>query len=303
MRARRRFLLLAGVVALDVVLVFVALRPRPASDVAQAVTTATPSAERSAQSAPRGDTGSTTRPDRALLADVTGATALRVTSAGTCSGGGAAVELSTDEGTSWTALDLPVEAVFRVRVTGAGSGAVVGAGRDCRPVLYSTEDAGASWSGPGTTDGTWHRYLPAADRLHAPSRDVAVPCGQGVALVDLAPATVSTATILCADGAIQRTADAGATWERQGALPGAASINQGSARTLFAAVSGQDGCAGVGIQTSTDGGARWTVTGCAADATARDGVALTFTDADRGLLVTADRAYRTGDGGKVWAAA
>jgi photosystem II stability/assembly factor-like uncharacterized protein len=298
--ARRRLLLLAGIVALDVVLISVALRPRPAADVAGASATAA-SADVSAAVIPT--TKATVVPPAgraAVLVDLAGATAVRVTTPGTCAAGGAAVQVSTDAGTTWTDVDVPVRTVLRVRVTGAGTAALIGAGGDCRPAAYQTTDAGRSWPRAGDTAGMWHRYGRSAARLHTPAADVALPCPGGVALTDLAPGSPTVATVLCADGSVHRTTNGGTRWERRGEVPGAVAVNQSSAARLVAAVTGSARCAGIEIRTSTDGGAIWTVTGCAADAPAEGGAGLTFGDPERGLLVAGTATYRTADGGATW---
>jgi hypothetical protein len=294
--------LLAGIVALDLVLIAVALRPRPAVDVAGAA--ATPASADSSQTPdPTPTVTSTEAPiagSAALLVDLAGTTAVRVTAPGTCASGGAAVQVSGDAGVTWSDVEVPVRIVLRVRVTGAGAAGLVGAGADCRPAAYQTTDAGRSWPRAGDTAGTWHRYGRSAARLHTPAADVALPCPGGVALTDLAPGSLTLATVLCADGSVYRTTNGGTRWQRRGELAGAVAINQSSAARLVAAVTGSDGCDGIEVRTSADGGATWAATGCAADARADDGVGLTFGDADRGLLVVGSGTYRTSDGGTTW---
>jgi hypothetical protein len=301
--SRRRLLLLAGILTVDVVMVALALRPRAAVELVEAAPVGVSTPDANVSSPVASGEPSPALADPALLADLSEATAIRVTSPGSCDNGVPEVGFSVDQGRTWIDVDVPVSTVLRVRVTGARSAVLVGAGQDCRPTLYQTGDAGASWSPAGTTDGTWHRYNPPEDRLHAPARVVRVPCGGEVALTDLAPFSLATAAVLCADGAVYGTARSGASWTRRDALPGAVALNHPTEDTLVAVIDGQKGCDGLGVQTSTDGGARWTVTGCIEDATAGSGVALTFTDADRGLLVTGDATFGTADGGASWSAA
>jgi photosystem II stability/assembly factor-like uncharacterized protein len=299
--ARRRFLLLAGIVLIDVTLVALALRPHSADDTADTVSAASAEPSPSASADPVAGASPPT-PERALLADMADASAMRVLADGACDAGGVVAEFSTDGGGRWAPVDLPVQTVLRVRITGPESAAVVGAGEDCRPAVYQTENAGETWSSAGSVAGTWHRYGPAETRVHAPEGNVESPCADGGRLTDLAPSSLSTATVLCSDGGIHRTGDGGAEWDRRGELAGAVALNQSAEGTLVAAVTGRAGCAGIGVQTSSDGGRRWETAACVADARARDGVALTFSDADTGLLVAGAATFRTTDGGATWVA-
>ncbi|MCW2568743.1 MAG: hypothetical protein JWN54_2840 [Mycobacterium sp.] len=298
-RGRRRLVLLAAVIALDIVLVSVALRSQPGASVAVAESVPATAEPGSPTTAP---TELSVPASPALLVDLSGTTAFRVSGPGTCAAGGAAVQVSTDGGDTWTDAEVPVRTVLRVLVTGTGAATMIGAGTDCRPASYQTTDAGRSWVRSGDTAGTWHRYGSAVARLHVPSRDAALPCPAGVALTDLAPGSVTRATVLCSDGSLHQTTDGGTRWTRRGELGGAVAINQSSVDRLVAAVTGVPGCSGVQVQTSDDGGTTWVAAGCAAGARSEAAVGVTFSDAERGLLVTRDATYRTSDGGASWSA-
>ncbi|MCW2506112.1 MAG: hypothetical protein JWO79_4396 [Actinomycetia bacterium] len=225
--------------------------------------------------------------------------AVRATALGSCTEGGASLQLTTNAGRSWQDLAVPVRSVLRLRWTGEQSGWIVGANADCRLTLSYTDDSGRTWSKPGPTRGAWHRMGDAAARVvHAPTGNVPSPCRPGTAIVDVSAVTLYSSAVLCADGRISRTSDGGARWVT-GQVPNALAIGFASPDVGYAVVPRTDTCAGLQTLATADGGRSWRLAGCVRDA-AGPGFGMSFADPANGLLVAGDGVYRTTDRGTSW---
>lgn len=213
---------------------------------------------------------------------------------GACPGGGAQLEVSDDGGVTWQGISTPVELLLRAARPQDRELWVVGAiGPDCTPGFATSADAAAAWVGPSETTGAWHLLAdPATTSLHAPNSEVPSPCGDRRTL-EVEPVSFSQASVLCGDGEVFGTADAGVTWASSGATPGANALGLSGDRPLVAAPSDGD-CDGLAIGSPGE-----QPIGCVSDAPA-DGVSLSFADAASGWVVAGGRTWTTTDGGVTW---
>lgn len=226
--------------------------------------------------------------------------------AGDCAAGDVGdLELTTDGGASWVKLDSPVDEVLRVKLTDANIAWVVGAGGDCVPLFYRTSDRGGSWQGPNGTLGAWHRFPGDGFRsVHGPSKiqeQVDNPCSRRAPLVELDGVNDFDGAVLCADGSVHLSSDAGLTWAQAGPpVEGAIALSFVSGTTGFLAVAGDDDCAGLAVLRTDDAGDTWDLAGCASGADARGLVGLAFGTDQGGMLVVDRTTYGTTNGGQTW---
>ncbi len=137
-------ILLAVLAALDLVLIFLAIRPDPRAAAAVAndkPVTVTPTPGRPSASPSAGAADS----QQISLSLGDGPTALMAIP-GSCKGGGGKTMLSNDNGANWKPLEGPAAIVPRVDVTGAGAGFAIGAPEGCAaPQLFRGTDDLAGW--------------------------------------------------------------------------------------------------------------------------------------------------------------
>lgn len=320
MERRKRLWATVGLVALvivDVALVFAALRissrsvdPGPTTPVTQ-TDAPTPSATSSTSTAPTTPptTSSTTTtaaaasvPLTSLVAAVDGSVAWRA-NVGACTGGGGAVELSTDGGKTWRTRTPPYAVVTRIIPTDATKASVVGADSACDMGVRSTTDGGGTWPGTGSLADTLARDAKDNTKVRAPGGRTVAPCGT-VPVVDLARNSPTGAQTLCADGRLRSSTDDGATWSDAGNVPSALALDSrlvGSAVTSFVART-VAGCEGVRLSTVVDG--KVSDLGCAAVGSFEAGkVALSAPTPQTGWLVVGTTTWRSSDGLKTWAKA
>ena len=194
-----------------------------------------------------------------LLDSAPGGTVLRATR-GSCEGGSATVELSTDGGATFETADVgPVTAVLRVSVTPPSEMFVVGADDACDLATYSSDDRGKTWTPSPGTDGAWHLAPAASTVVHAPTGSVQPGCD----VVALAALNESAARVLCADGTVQGTSDGGEGWQELGSLEGAVDLDFTDAATAWA-VGATDDCA-TAVYKTVDAGIDWEQLGCLDD--------------------------------------
>ena len=164
---------------------------------------------------------------------------------------------------------------------------LVGADGECTARLYSGAADRLKWK-VGSSAKEWHLVAGTVDGVHAPGGVVETPC---------APASLSTVgaiRVLCDDGAVLGTADAGETWATLGRLSDATAFAfEGPSRGYALTV--RRNCP-VAVVTTSDGGASWEFAECL---DGKDGRAI----AARGDVVTAlvdDAVWTSEDGAATW---
>lgn len=303
----RRFLPSLGIVglvalaALDVFLVAAAIdhvrpEPAPGSDRgAPSAVESTPSSSPSAGDSPSASSSPSPRSSPAevpsgplLLAQAPDGTLLRATLGGCTDDADPEVAVSTDQGATFRALPVApdLDGVLAVEATGRRSLQLVGADATCTAQAYTGGARTRSWQS-GPIGAEWHLMLSGADTVHSPDGVVETPCTPG------ALSTVGSVRLLCEDGRVLGTADAGQNWATLGRLPNATAFAFDGPNRGYALVTRQD-CP-TAVMTTTDGGASWTF----ADCLDGDGRAI----AARGDVVTAlvdDQVLRSEDGAETW---
>jgi photosystem II stability/assembly factor-like uncharacterized protein len=254
---------LVAFLAVDVGLVALALRPgspagpqtpstlTPATQTTVPTGTASGSGSVSATSAPATSTPTQSSaasaravPVQLLVSGLDRQTAWRA-KAGTCSAGGASLELTTDGGRAWTARQPPAGAIARVQALAGDNTFVIGAGTNCALRQYATTDQGETWKDPTAVQNGWARSLDNPAQVVTPQDDKAEPC-DGEVVVDFDRVSLTQAEALCASGDVRATDDGGTTWSDSGTASGAVAMGNyldGDKLTTYAVriVSGCDG--------------------------------------------------------------
>ncbi|MEQ7124596.1 hypothetical protein ABN034_08730 [Actinopolymorpha sp. B11F2] len=311
---------LAAMVALDVVLVVLAVRHTHAGSPAMTGIVATPAPTASHSATPgtdpagsptaTGDPGATVRPALdpgapRVLVDIGAAGAVARAVTGACGTGGATIALSRDGGESFQRASVPAAAVvLRVASVDAEQAWVVAAGADCATLTtFTTTDGGGTWTPSNGSDGSWHRLPVAGARIHAPTGDVDVPCPRRLKVLGYSTLSRDQAYVLCgregAAAVLLRTVDGGASWSDRGEMRGAVDLDFVSATTGLAAVVGDRSCAGISVHASTDAGASWKPRACVE--TTAGGFPDITADGDRAYLGVGEALWFSGDGGRTWA--
>ncbi|ADU47706.1 hypothetical protein [Intrasporangium calvum] len=312
----------AGLVAfllVDLVLVYLALRP-PAVGTAPAtprgVVTSAPVATVGAP-APGPDgtlspttprtapTGSTVgqrspRPVRVLLAALDLEVAWRAT-VGTCAAGGARLAISVDGGATWDDVEAPSATISRIQPLDRDEGFVVGGVEGCGQDQFTTRDGGRAWAGPTALVGAWARRLDRPTEVTTPQSPTAEPC-EGDIVIDLSRTSAQQAEALCSDGGVRVTGDGGVSWRDSGQASGALALSnrlEGGVLATYVARVGVEGCDGVQVAKVTQGADPVEVA-CIRSVRATGGdVAISVAD-EAGWLVVDDRTWVSGAGLTVW---
>lgn len=292
-----------GVLAVVVgVLVFLALRPpEPPSTVVTdspmptATETATPTqvVTPTAEPTPTTATPPPVASGRERPLDVLNANAAVRAVPGTCPDGGAQIETTTDGGASWTAVGTPTDLVMRVTWGAADDLWFVGAAApECASGFSRSSDEGSTWDGPSDTTGAWHLLPdPEATQLHTPQGDVDSPCA-GPAL-ELESTSAQQAFVLCEDGSVFSTSDAGQSWGPFGSAPTATAMGVLEGQPIVA-LPGVADCTGVSL-----GPPGSEPIACVEDAAAQ-ALALSFDGPGAGYLLAGQGTWVSGDGGETW---
>ncbi|UFU07256.1 hypothetical protein [Ruania halotolerans] len=133
-----------------------------------------------------------------------------------------ALEVTGDGGDTWEFVDAGLTPIVRVKALDENTMFAIGGAAECAASLRITASAGADWEESNEElGGSW--YLEPGDRnvVHGPA-DAAEPCSGDV--VDLAGLSGSAAAVVCTDGDVLETGDAGDSWSSVGNLPGAVAI-------------------------------------------------------------------------------
>ena len=162
---------LVGLVALDVVLVGLALRPShpsvkdtsPLSSASASVdsgdATASPSSTPSGTSSTTATVAVTTGPAaplQTMLVAIDNQRAWRVR-VGSCAAGGAKLVVTTDGGKTWADAKAPLRTIVRVRPTDGQAAFVIGADSSCAAEFKSTTNGGGTWGSGSAVGLAWFR--------------------------------------------------------------------------------------------------------------------------------------------------
>lgn len=301
---------LGAFLLIDVILVALALRPPsvPESGTPLAGTTTRTSSESSGATstatttpAATSTTAATTTkqagrpvPVQRLIVGIDADTAWRAT-AGTCKGGGAAIEVTTDGGKNWTKGKSPARAIARIQPLQIGSGFILAAGADCSLREWTTADNAATWTGPKVIDGGWARDLSQQSVVLTPGDPAAQPCGAQLVL-DLSRTSAEQAEALCADGKVKVTNDGGSSWGDSGTASGAVALTnrvEGSVLSSYAARLNA-ACAGVQIVKVVQGRSATPVACVQTAAAPEPGQVGISASARAGWLVVGDETWTSG---------
>jgi hypothetical protein len=222
--------------------------------------------------------------------------AWRLTS-GTCAAGGAHLAVTSDGGLHWKDLTSPVSRLVRVQPSSATSAFLIG-GSDagCDLGLRSTSDGGSTWSRAATIAQAWARDLRSASTIHVPGGGTKRPCGSA-AVIDLARADASHASLLCADGAVRTSSDSGRTWPVAAHVPGALTVLATPGRTYTVSRSSSASCVGLSVLATASGGAASCVRLTDAPAPGTVGGSITSSTA---WLRVGDRTFLSTDDLSTW---
>ncbi len=156
----------------------------PADLPTSSVTTSTTPSSTPSQT-PSGTTTTTAAPATVKVAPLTvgvvaidGRTAFRFTT-GSCSGGGGAIELTRNSGSTWGPRSAPFDTVMRIRVRSDGSTFAVGANGSsgCAPAMREASSYDSDWRSQTSASGAWYRDPRDSKRIGLKSGGTGRPCG------------------------------------------------------------------------------------------------------------------------------
>jgi len=253
---------LVGLVALDVVLVGMALRSTQSSGIdASPVSRATATTDVSVRPSPTSSTPSVTpsttatkaattapaAPLQTMLVALDNQRAWRV-GVGSCAAGGATLATTTDGGRTWADAKAPLRTIVRMRPTDSRAAFVVGADSSCAAELQSTSDGGGTWGSTSDVGSAWFRDPKNPGVLGAPGSSTSRPCDER-SVLDLTVLSTGSARVLCVDGLVRSTTDTGSSWTDSGRVTGAVALAvppSNLAQTYVARLDAPD-CEGVQI--------------------------------------------------------
>ena len=210
-------------------------------------------------------------------------------STGSCTKGGAELEMTSNGGRSWAPRATPFDTLVRLRVRTDGSAFAIGAVEgECSPAIKQTGSVDGDFGDASDVSDAWYRDPRAAASIGLPTGSTAKPCGADGRVVDLAVID-SGAHVLCASGKVLSSAN-GASWKDVTTVDGALAIALRPQGGSFAVVAGADGCKGLAVVATSKPG---TAVGCAEtdlDAMKAGSVALSVT-ATRGWLRVGDAVF------------
>ena len=296
---------LVGFLVVDALLVALALNSTR-GDVAEGGTTLTPDRTAAATSTVAGpsttgaasaDPGIEVVPLTVGVVGIDEATALRFHT-GSCTKGGASLELTTSGGQSWGPRATKFDALARVRVRDNGSAFVVGGSRDsdCTPKIRQSSKYDGDWGNASVVNDAWFRDPRDPQSVGLPTGGTSHPCGS-LTVTDLAVVDTAAAA-LCSDGAVL-VSKTGATWSKAATVPSALALSLDSDAHPYLVVPGADQCAGLAV---VKAGEPDRALGCAeldASGVAPGTVALSVS-AGPGWLVAGDQSFHSGTDLKTW---
>lgn len=181
------------------------------------------------------------------------------------------VEATDDGGRTWQGVaPLNLTPVSRIQATDQDTVFVIGGDPiDCSTEYVISSTSGTDWQARNMQlEGLW--YLTPRDRneVRDPTLERSTPCKGEV--IDLAAMDGESAAVLCADGSVRASEDAGETWDKVGTLRGGLSLGADSDHYVAALIS--DDCGGVAVTTFRANEQLSSAhSGCASDAEATSG--------------------------------
>lgn len=184
-----------------------------------------------------------------------------------------------------------LRAVGGINVQSEEKAELVGVDGACERVGFATDDAGRTWTKLDTVPTMWSLVPDDTGAVHAPSGQVDVPC-EPLSLTGLDD---KVARLACTDGRLLGTVSGGDEWSILGNNSDMKTVGFVSATTALA-LADKDGCDGISVERSTDGGTDFTTAYCV-EGTGPWGL---FTDSDTAVVVGGDAVARSTDGGEKW---
>lgn len=259
MRQRLSIAFLVVFVFVDVYLVSLALRHASHPVTSSAGVRAKPVSPSSDASGSPTDTASPSALTAPTYLDVDAdGLALRSTRGSCDSGAPAQVAVSQDEAATFVDRDVSnLGETLRVTVEPAGKLSIVGLTESCAVARWTSTTQGKKWTQTTGAAGRWYLAPDQTDSAIVSARGRrSVPCVP----VSLSSIGTGVVRVLCDQGQILATSDAGTSWVTLGRLPGAVSIRFTTPSAGVALVR-QDGCRAAVLE-SSDGGSRWSRQTC-----------------------------------------
>lgn len=273
--------------------------PKSAPATSSAHTT-TPRPTPAATATPQAAIPNAVAPTR-VLAALDDRVAWRATT-GACPATPATLEHTSDGGATWKPSDAagPTGASTVLRVTVASSteaAAITLDSSNCAPQYIRTYVSGDNWATySDQLMGSWYIEPATPTAVHSPNGDVTAPCG---AMVGLAVKDPSNAAVLCADHTVYRTTDAGKSWGKPLAVPGAVALGA-TASGYATAATDVSGCAGVAVSNFDEATGGPTQAGCFATSVPQPGTVAVASGGSTLWLWAGDALVRSSDGGSTW---
>jgi len=180
--------------------------------------------------------------------------------------------------------------VTGVQVVDGDSIRVVGGDARCRPIQVTSSDSGATWR----TDeeyAFWSLVPGRSGKVANSKGTVTVPCpARAVSGVDPV-----VARVLCDDGQVLGTADAGVTWVALGEDVRALAMSYATTSVGYTLAESED-CVGASVRKTLDGGATWSEIGCVE----LDGPWTVSANGESVVVVGSDGRSASEDAGRSW---
>lgn len=264
MRSRLGDLALGVLAVLTAVLVGVVVTEQPDRRPDRGDAPSSPAREERSDSSPADDQGTETASPTAgsegapaRVADGRVGLLAHAPTAGTCRPDGAPAELVVVRQGRATTVTVPELAlVTGIQVVDQDTLRVVGGDAECALAAMTSDDRGETWQ---AVDAPRFWSLVPGDEtglVHA-SGSAGAPC----TVVSVSGVDLGVARVLCDDGRVLGTADAGTEWARLGQLADAHAISYPSPTVGYAVVE-DEGCDGATVMRTTNGGASWEQRAC-----------------------------------------
>lgn len=300
MRERVGITLLVVFVALDIVLVALAVRhtsapPPPAPKSAAHSAPSIVGAESDAPSpspSPTSGSASAGRSADPMLAVTSDGTVLRATRGSCDDGTSPVVDVSKKRGRNLSSGTVDgLTQALRVVADSDDALTIVGLDSNCNVATFRSNDGGSSWSSSDGAAGTWYpSQAPRKFVVFSPGGKKRTPCSPQA----LAPVDSGVARLLCKDGRVSGTSDSAISWLTLGKLDGGTAMAFQTPGDGYA-VAVQNDC-DAALMRTRDGGTSWSEASCLKGGAPR---AVAFTG-DTVVAQAGDRLQISTDAGGTW---